>query len=88
MDCEPPILVVIPGIRQKDRNIGQTNSSFSATNLSMATTLAQLVINKADLILVLDNVCHLTSSQMTALVEDGYDTARSIVHWDFKSIRL
>ena len=53
----------------------------------MATTLAQLVINRADFILVLDDLCHLTSSQMTTLVEDGYDTARNIVHCDFKSIR-
>ena len=53
----------------------------------MATTPAQLVINRADLILVLDDVCHLPSGQTTTLVEDGYDTARSLVHWDFKSIR-
>ena len=53
----------------------------------MATIPAQLVINRAAFILVSDDVCHLTLSQTTTLVEDGYDTARSIVHWDFKSIR-
>ena len=53
----------------------------------MATTPAQLASNRADFILVLDDVCHLTPCQMTTLVEDGYDTARSIVHWNFKSIR-
>ena len=49
--------------------------------------VAQLVTDRADLINILDNVCHLTPSQRTTLIDDGYDTARSIVHWNFKSIR-
>jgi len=48
---------------------------------------AQLAIDRADLLNVLDNVCHLTLSQRETLVNDGYDTARSLVHWNFNSIR-
>ena len=49
--------------------------------------LAQLVTDKTDLVNVLDNVCHLTQVQRNTLVDDGYDTARSLVHWNYKSIR-
>ena len=52
-----------------------------------AAVLAQLVTDRADLVDVLDNVCHLTLVQRNTLVNDGYDTARSLVHWNYKSIR-
>ena len=47
----------------------------------------QLVIDRADLVNVLDNVCRLTANQRITLINDGYDTARSLVHWNYKSIR-
>ena len=52
-----------------------------------AALAAQLVVDRADILNVLENVCHLTRSQRETLVNDGYDTARSLVHWNFKSIR-
>ena len=47
----------------------------------------QLVIDRADLVNVLDNVCRLNVNQRMTLINDGYDTARSLVHWNYKSIR-
>ena len=41
-----------------------------------------LAIDRSDLINVLDNVCPLTANQRDTLINDGYNTARSLVHWN------
>jgi hypothetical protein len=52
-----------------------------------ADVIPQIDIDRALLIDVLDDVCRLTETQRDVLVNDGYDTARSLVHWNYKSIR-
>jgi len=58
-----------------------------AAAAARAALAAQLILDQHDLNDILNNVCFLTQPQMDTLIGDGYDTARSLVHWDHKAIR-
>ena len=55
--------------------------------VTAAAAAAQLITDRADFVGVLDNICRFTVLQRDTIIADGYDTARSIVHWNYKSIR-
>ena len=49
--------------------------------------IPQLLQDQQDFIVLLTGVMGFTDRQRTALISEGYDTARSLIHWKYNEIR-